>query len=430
MIAKISKKNLHNYFSSLLIKVILVLSQLFLIPLYIHELGFEMYGEWLILTTIPNYLLLSDLGITLTVTNEICRLINLEKYREQQELYESCLSFLLVIGIILFFIFIILSFSIDFIKLFNLKMFSNTYVIYILLCFLLNVILSLIFRVTIGYFKALNVFYKHEYFLALTLLLDFLFTLFLLKIKAPLYFIPLSMAFIRGVMIFIINILLCKISFYRVGLTMNLNRCFKLIPSSLKLSFFQLGSALFIQGCTLLVGILLGAKSVVVFNTVRTMVNSLKAFISVLYIPTMQEFTLLITKNYRREAMMKVKNLYILIFFVSILSSLSVFFLRDEIFNIWIKDPFEYDQLFLVFMLIAISFQNIWNAGSMLPMSINKMNELAIYPILGITVLVFQYFFLEKTRLIGLATNFIIMDIIMLLVVIKVNFNILIGKSN
>ncbi|AXP80583.1 hypothetical protein CJ739_1494 [Mariniflexile rhizosphaerae] len=418
-------KKFHNYFSSLLQRICLLLSQLLLIPTFISVLGVDLYGEWLILTTIPNYLLLSDFGLPLTVTNEICRLISLKEYKAQEKLYKSTVSFLVYIGLFLLVVFFIMSSVLDFSKIFNLKNISNHYATLIIGWFVFNVFFSLIFRVTIGYFRALNLFHKHEYFLALTLFLDFGVTLLTLKIQAPLYYIPMMMVIIRILVMIIINITLYKNNFYKFGFTTDCSRTIELIPVSLKLGFFQFGTALFIQGCTLLVGIILGSASVVVFNTIRTIVNSIRAFIGIIYIQTMPEFTILISNNHLNVALVKMKRLILLVSVISLISCLGLYFLRDIIFKLWIKKPFLYNDLFMVFMLVSIFFYNIWNAASMLPMSINKMNTLALYPILGAILLIIQYFTITKNGLVGLSFSFIIMDLIMLILVLKLNFKIL-----
>ncbi|MEP3837379.1 MAG: hypothetical protein ABJM36_07010 [Algibacter sp.] len=425
MIKIIKNKQFHNYFSGLVLKLCLVLSQLFLIPVFINDIGVDTYGEWLILTTIPNYLLLSDFGLTLTVTNEICRLINLNEYSSQEKLFKGTLSFLSIIGISLIFIFLIVSLFVDFSTLFKFVSLSKKDSFLILGGFMVNIFMFLIFRVTIGYFKALNLFHKHEYFLALTLFLDFVTTLILLKLKAPLFYIPFTMAVIRLVMLFVMNIILSKFKYYKFGFTLDWSKAVSMLPTSLKLSFFQLGSALFIQGSTFLVGMVLGPANVVIFNTIRTMVNSLKAFIGILYVPSMQEFTIMITKKLKDEALIKLKKLMLLVFSVSFIFCLVIFFLRDIIFELWLKNSFSYNTLFLGFMLCSVLIHNLWNAGSMVPMSINKMNELALYPVLGIGVLVVQYFILSKTGLAGLAAGFIIMDLIMLLLVLRLDYKII-----
>ncbi|AOW17494.1 hypothetical protein LPB03_08450 [Polaribacter vadi] len=425
MIKSLTKKHFHNYFSSFLQRFCMLLSQLFLIPAFILNLGLEQYGEWLILTTIPNYLLLSDLGLTLTVTNELCRLINLKEFSSQEKLFKAALSFLSAIGLFLIFTFLVLSNFIDFAALLNFKFLSNKESFLILLGFMINIFSFLIFLITIGYFKALNLFHKHEYFLALTLFLDFLATLIILNFNVALYFIPITMAVIRFTMIFIMNIQLKKVGFYKFGYTLKWGSAIKMLPVSLKLSFFQLGTAFFIQGSTFLVGMVLGSASVVVFNTIRTLVNSLRSFISILYIPTMQEFTILITKKLKTQAFTKLKKLLLLIFLISVISGLGVYFLRDFIFDLWFKNGFTYNVNFLAFMLLATVIHNLWNAASMLPISINRMNELAIYPFLGITVLVVQYFIIPKTGLTGLAISFIFMDLVMLFLVFKLNYKIL-----
>lgn len=425
MIKSNIQKHFHNYFSSFLQRFCMLISQLFLIPAFIFNLGIEQYGEWLILTTIPNYLLLSDLGLTLTVTNEICRLINLKEFSSQEKLFKATLSFLSLIVVFLIFIFLILSSFIDFKTLLNLRFFSNKDVLLILGAFMINVFSYLIFLVTIGYFKSLNLFHKHEYFLALTLFLDFIATLIILNFKIALYFIPITMSTIRLVTIFIVNKELKKFKFYKFGFSLDWSKAIKLLPVSLKLSFFQLGTAFFIQGSTFLVGMVLGSSMVVIFNTIRTLVNSLRSFINILYIPTMQEFTVLLTKNLKEKAFVKLKKLLALIFLVSLISCFGIYFFRDFIFELWFKNSFLYDVNFLILMLCSIIVYNLWNAASMLPLSINRMDKLAYYPILSILVLVVQYFILPITGLTGLAVSFIFIDLIMLFIVLKLNYSIL-----
>ena len=417
----LSKKKFHNYLSGILVKGAILLSQLFLIPIYISGLGVGKYGEWLIITTIPGYLLLSDLGLTQTVTNEMCRLINLKKYEEQERLFKSTVSFLFLLGVILMVLFagVFLVFNIR--DVFNLTYITEHECFWILGFYVLNVVLSLIFRLVIGYFKALNEFYKHEYVLFATYMLDFVCTLLVLTLKLPLFYIPLSFSVIRFIIFFIINRHLSSIPFYKIGLTRELKYAKDMLPVSIKLSFFTLGYALLLQGNTMMVGTMLGGTAVVIFNTVRTLINSIKAFVSVFYLPTMPEFSILMSENRYAEAGRKMASLLVRIFLMSLGICLFIYFFRDFIMQLWLKNSITYSNVFIIFMLLSILFQNLWNAASMLPLAINNLSKLSLFPVLCAIALVVQYFIITSTRLEGVAVSLFVMDVLMLLFVMNIN---------
>ncbi|PAC30618.1 hypothetical protein BWI92_11320 [Flectobacillus sp. BAB-3569] len=87
--------------ANLLTKVVLTISQLILIPIYLKYWGNIIYGDWLIITTIPNYLMISDFGLNATASNEFCRLIAQQKHQEAFKLFRAVNSCFLVFGICL-----------------------------------------------------------------------------------------------------------------------------------------------------------------------------------------------------------------------------------------------------------------------------------------------------------------------------------------
>jgi len=48
-----------------------IASQLLAVPIFAHQWGLETYGTWLLLFTIPSYLAVTDLGLTIAATNDM-----------------------------------------------------------------------------------------------------------------------------------------------------------------------------------------------------------------------------------------------------------------------------------------------------------------------------------------------------------------------
>jgi len=52
-------------------QIVTVVIQAVSLPIFLHSWGKELYGEWLILSAIPAYLSLSDIGFSTAATNEM-----------------------------------------------------------------------------------------------------------------------------------------------------------------------------------------------------------------------------------------------------------------------------------------------------------------------------------------------------------------------
>lgn len=406
-----NRKSIKNFSAGLLVKLATLFSQLLLVPIFLKTLGVQTYGEWLIITAIPNYLLLSDLGLTVTITNEICRLNTLNEKVRAQALFKSTNSLLLFIGTILVTAFIVFAFFFNVAGLLKLTHITERKAEAIVLIYLINIVCTLLFNFNLGQFKAEDKFYKYEFFNSILFYVDFLLTAAILILKLDLYFIPLTLIVNRTIMFFVVKRNLSQYKHYSYGFSGNLGLAKKMIPTSLSYTMFTLGYAFFLQGNTFLIGIKLGSSQVVIFNTVRTLVNSIKAFVGILYLPSMPEFTILITKNQRKEALLKLKRLLVIVFVGAIFLASVVYLFQHLIFKLWVGNKFIYTQLFLLTMLLSIIFQTLWNAESMVPMSVNRNKQLALFPILGLVNLFVQYFILQTYGLTGASIALLIMDI-------------------
>lgn len=422
---KMPYKKKHNFISGLSVKLIVLISQLILVPIFINSLGIEKYGEWLILTTIPNYLILSDLGLNQIVTNEICILIATNAFSEQQKIFKSTFSLLVLIGLILTSIFFIVFTFFNVEDFFNFKHLQSKELILIIGFYVLNVTIFLLLRLLIGYYKALDKYYLHEYALFATYAFDLFATILILHFDCALYYIPISYIFIRLVLFALINLNLRKVPYFEIGFTKDLSHAKKMIPASIKLSLFSIGYALILQGTTFLVGFKLGSIVVVTFNTLRTLINSLKAFLSVLYLPSMPEFTILMAQNKPKIVHKKLYKLILNTFVIALFSSIGLYLFKDIIILFWLKENLVYSNLFLILMLLSIIVQSVWNAASMLPFSINQLNTLIWFPLLCIIFLISQFFSLNHFGLVGIGAGFLILDLLMLFIVNKSNMQIL-----
>lgn len=421
----------HNYLSGSLLKLTIMTTQLVVIPLFIKFQGVEKYGEWLILTTIPNYLMLSDLGLNQTITNEICKLLVKGKYIKQKNIFISTFNFLLLLGFFLFVFYLFFIHTFDLRDLLGFNNLNSNQIELILGSYVLSVVMFLILRLLLGYFKAVNKFYMHEYSLFLTYVFDFIVTLFVLSFYLPLWSIPFGMFIVRIIIFISAHFYLKRLLIhYKLAISTNFNYAIKMLPVSIRLSLFSLGYAILLQGGTFIVGLTLGSIYVVSFNTIRTLINSLKAFVAVLYLPTMPEFAVLFAKNNVRLAFLKYKKLLQNVALISLFACFFIYFLKDILFYIWLGTELKYPNGFVLLMLISIFIQILWNASSMLPLAINNLKILSFFPLFALILLSVEYFIIQYFGLLGLAFGFIFLDLLMFFLVTNQSLTLLRENNN
>ena len=67
----ILKRILHGFGASLYGQVVIVVIQLAGVPILLHSWGVHLYGEWLILSALPTYLSMTDLGFSQSAGNDM-----------------------------------------------------------------------------------------------------------------------------------------------------------------------------------------------------------------------------------------------------------------------------------------------------------------------------------------------------------------------
>lgn len=400
-----------------LVKIAIISTQFLLVPLFIKTVGVIHYGEWLIITTVPNYLMLSDMGLTMTVTNELAKLRYQGQIKQLHILLRSTNSFILMLGTLLIFVTFGILYLVDVQQKMGVKTFYAEELVFILMSFVISVVLTLLYNFNVEFFKALDKYYLNQKFIFYLYTADLVTTIIVLLFLKDLKFIPLCFIFNRCFLLFIVSFTLRKYQEYILGLHPDIKPTIKVLPSALSYSFYSIGFSLILQGNTLVVGKTLGASSVVIFNTIRTLLNSIRTFLSIIYLPTLPKYSKYINSKEFPSATKLYKKTILIVFCVAIALSGVFYLMKDLIFNLWVGKAFRVPELFFILMLIASTLHTVWNAKSMLPLSINKTKLLALFPILGAVGIGVQYIYLPVHGIIISSYTILVVDIVMFFLV-------------
>lgn len=416
-IKKINSVQVKNFLALALNRGGTLVLQVVLVPVAIYLLGKDKYGEWLMLSAIPSYLMISDFGINITVTTSICTLIAKGDYSQAMALYKSANTFVMLIGGIVLSLFTFSSIFIEWNHFLSLKLIDefNTEVTLSLL--IISTFISFVIGLLLGIYRAEGKFYLTESLAAIYYLLDSI--VFIIIIYLGNSFIQVGLAQITWRVLFII-IISFKISksyeWFSIRFTKNIQPIISLLPTSIYYMAYIVGYGLILQGTILLVGKNLGTSSLVTFNTTRTLANSIKSFISVFYFSFLPEYTVLIAQNKIEHAKRIFKKMFIITLYISISAVVIYYFAGEQIMNYWTKGKVHIEQPFYSLMLLTVFFSTLGNCAYTVLNATNENRTIGIYySILAFSAMIALHFWVEK-GLIYVACILLIVEVVLFLI--------------
>ena len=81
-------------------QVLGALYQILAVPLYINAWGVSLYGQWLLLSTIPGYLAMSDIGFVSAAANDMTILASKNQQHQALKVFQSIWALILTAWLI------------------------------------------------------------------------------------------------------------------------------------------------------------------------------------------------------------------------------------------------------------------------------------------------------------------------------------------
>ena len=251
-----------------------LLTQIVSVPIFIAAWGMDLYGEWLIVSAIPTYLALSDIGLTATAGNLMAILAEKRDVKQMLSVYQSTWVMVSILSLAVLTLLLAFTWFIDTSKLLGLTRITGTMLNITLLLLFTYVVLSLQtgilqlpFRVTKE--NPLSVAIVNS----IRLLEWFIATIVVVAgwtVAAVACAFVLTRAF-GNICLFLILRNRQEIPL-RLGIQhANLQALKKLFRPSIASMCFPIGLSLTLQGFILLIGNVVGSSGVALFNIYRTL---------------------------------------------------------------------------------------------------------------------------------------------------------------
>jgi O-antigen/teichoic acid export membrane protein len=403
-------------------QIVTVVIQVVSLPIFLHSWGKELYGEWLILSAIPAYLSLSDIGFSTAATNEMAMKVAQGDRATALEVFQSI--WLLISGIS-FTTAMTLTFTTYFIPIKNwlkLTHLTENEVSLITLLLALYVIVGMQTSLLIAGFTCEGNYAIGVFYASLVRLFEFGIVILVVYLGASPTMAALFFLAMRGIGTIAMRLVLIKKSPWIVYgyCQAKFSTIRRLAKPALACFSFPLGNAINNQGIIILIASLLTPTDVVVFSTLRTLSrlalqlmgmikNAVSPEISAAY--AIKNMTLA-RKLHRHACQVSI--------WLSFFTVAGLITTGDWLIIIWTQGAIVMNFSLFYLMLINVIFSSFWYTSLVVITAVNQHQRVAaLYLMANVFSLILAKFMLPLWGLNGAAFSLLIIDITMSIVVLN-----------
>ena len=400
-------------------------------PLFIVFWGVDLYGEWLILTTIPAYLLLSDVGFSGVAQNEMSIRASAGDRQAALRVFQAALMLLVAIfvgGSALAALFL---WFVPFQEWLNLSRLDHQTAWLILAWFLVRLAANQITGLVLGIYRAEGRNAKGIAQYNIALLGQYTITIIALVLGVtPVWVAALDA--VGAILIFGVFWRLGKrlwplLGF--AGLQESAGEIRRLMRPSFALFGCSMSFALVLQGSTTLIGVMLGPQAVVVFNTMRTLTRIPQQMVEMVSNSVWPELSLAhgagetdtMRRLYRQAIALNAWSAGAICLVLAVVG--------QPFYEIWTQGTVVWDTPLFVGLLVVVFVNSLHHASTVSLYAVNRHEMLAVAFIASsLLSLAIAVPFIQAYGVLGMALALVV-DGCLRLVVAARGANIVIGDN-
>lgn len=374
------KKLLRNLGANAYGQLVTVGIQLISVPLFLHYWGVALYGEWLILSAIPAYLSLSDIGFASVAANDMTMRVAKGDKQGALEVYQSIWVFISAISLLVGSLLALIIYSISVNGLFSISHISLESTRLLLVVLMLYVLVGLQGGVLSAAYRCVGS-YAYATVLNNTIrLTEWLLSIVALVLGGGVLVVAIVTLLIRWLGLIVMWAVLHKQeSWLSLGYKQaSMQRVRDLVKPAVAFMAFPLGLALSLQGMVLVIGMTLGSAAVVIFSAYRTLTRLLVQIITMLNQAIWPE----ISAAYGTGKMELVKKLHnkgsSVTFWIALLTVVTLGLIGELIVGVWTRHVFEQNQTLLLLMLATVFLNVLWQTSWVVLMATNQHQKITL----------------------------------------------------
>jgi O-antigen/teichoic acid export membrane protein len=349
--------------------------QLVTLPLFLYFWNLETYGKWLILSAIPSYLSMADVGMVTAAGNKMTMAMGRNDPCEANQIFQSAQAFMLIVcGTLALFVLPIVLFA-------PLPWFESIDQRIALAAMSLGVLIALFGGLSEAAFRASE---RYAFgtmlgnYVRLGEWLGYILGLILMGSFMSVAFGGLIMRMLGCIVgMMLVNKTTQALSW---GLRFaKLTEVKSMINPAISFMAFPLANALSFQGITILVGAMFGPVSVALFSAYRTIARVAVQCTAIFSHVLWPEFSRL----FGQSAKEGIKKLYLRTSLLGALQavflSLVLYYTSPWLLKTWTHNEIHFESSLMLFMLAYASISGAWHIPRVLLMATNQHVNLSVW---------------------------------------------------
>ena len=408
-------------------KISTTIIQLIQVPVFLHFWSVPLYGEWMIINSIPAYLSFSNAGFGSVAGNEMTMLVAREDREGALRVFQSCWW---LIAIICIGTFVLLCGGLYYLpagRLLRLTAIGESDTKWVIFYLGVSVLLGQLEQLLQSAYRCIG---RYPFGTLLKNTLSFsAFACMIVSVSLGAGVRTTALVFatanIAGTIIFS-SFVIHDIPWIRFGWQ---NASFaeirKLARPAIAFMGFPLGNALNLQGTLLAVGYALGPTQVVIFGTARTVSRVALQMVAMVNNTFEPELSIAYgARNFEltRALLRRACQLALVVAFVIVVAMMTVgpWFLTH-----WTGGHVPPSRPLLSILLVVVVFYALWSTSSTLMTSTNQHQRLATYYVIGTSLnCILCYFLARSYGLLGAASSLLVSELVMNLYVVPASLRI------
>ncbi|WP_131754582.1 lipopolysaccharide biosynthesis protein [Burkholderia vietnamiensis] len=344
---------------------ITVIIQLASLPIFLHFWGAPRYGKWIVISAVPAYFAMSDIGIVSVAINKIGMLHARGEVEQANVTLQTAfvgVTALLILGVLI---------GAAFLFLFHSGTQSEPWALLLLVATALLNLYSGLFDAA---FRVVNRYAAGVFLLSFARLGEWLATVACVASGGGIVAAAAAACGARAVIQLAILLGLRRAN---SGLQWGMSRSSfaelkSLLPQGAAFLGFPLGNALSIQGMTLVVGHFIGMREVVVFNAYRTLSRSITQLITTVSRAVWPRFSNLYARGLHREATELRRRAERSVAIVAAATFVLLVAFSRPLIELWGRGKLPYQPIILISLLLVAFVTSLYQVKLVALMSTNR----------------------------------------------------------
>ncbi len=401
--------------------IVTVFVQWVTVPVLLHVWGATKYGEWLLLSAIPNYLTFSDLGFGDASASDMSVRVAQKDREGALETFQSSWILVTCVSIVAL---LLASPAIwwmpwrGWLRLSSLSSLEAAKVILVLGAY---VGVSQQYGVVESGYRSDGHFATGTFWILIQRLTETMVAT-AVAILGSLLAVASTYFVVRCLGTVAYSILLCHLSpWIHFGICHASMRTIKrLVAPAAGFMAFPLGYALSLQGLTILIGATLGPVAVVSFSTLRTLSRLILQFTTVVKNALWPELSRAFGEGNVFLARKLNRIAWQACLAISVLGGMCLWVMGPFTYRLWLRHDVNFDATCFHVLLVVVVVNSLWDIGAVIPMSVNGHFRVALlYSAAALFSLGLARILLPGLGTVGAAIALVLMDGIMTLYVLR-----------